>query len=278
MTTISHKALSTSPIKNSIQQKRSIFFIAVIIVIVLIIVIVIVSLLGKDAGKNEDEPKPKLSQTLQDAMRQNCIEYKFPGGGSSYFIDPMKLPITLNIKNIYIKNQAKKGMLTCLLGDVDQQNGYISFSYVMGTASSVAYIYDKNSVEIGHGGIVSLASYGSIIEETPEYIISAYLVFSFDEGENWIGNIPVNLRVVRILEFSEGEKIYISTDFVALDRTSTQLVQILGEFGSEYVDSGKIIEAQDKIVKEFFQFQIPESSSQSQAMGRAYSFINAFDY
>jgi len=205
-----------------------------------------------DISPTNVSSKPPIINSFQEILTKNC--QKIATGSDSYFygIQPDLLPVSFDPTAITI-NPQEQGTISC--GFFTPENPNKNFVSIEFNTDWNMNIYDKNSEELGHGGPPFLGSFGQTIQDKKDTKLTIYL--SLGEGPTEVKDIGVQVRGERKLPLSNGETILMNVSDEAIPGGDPRLMAILNKYQTTYegysvIDSSKIEQIQEEIVKTFF--------------------------
>ena len=152
--------------------------------------------------------------SFQQILAKYCQKTDLENQAYFYGIQPAFLPVSLPEKN---------DTLICT-GDPQPNGSYLTIDSDKGRIN----IYDKNSLELGHGGPPFLGSLDTIIKDDGNIKLSIALGWP-GAGCAQIGELPLNIRGERKLQTASGETIFINTQTTAILENDPRLITVLQE-------------------------------------------------
>lgn len=189
---------------------------------------------------------------FQNYLRSNCKKIDEANGGYFYGMPIQALPIIYDT-SLYRVQLHDEETVSCDFGGTDKSNGFVSLN---NNNFEDINIYDRNSLELGHGGPPYIESYGTVIENKDNLKISVYLGFS--DGPNFIDDMRVFARGEKELLTTTGS-VFVNFATVVIPANDSRLIELLNKYSkpSEFAPgkrqpTSEISMANEAIAKEFF--------------------------
>lgn len=187
-------------------------------------------------------PIPSAFTLFQDMLAENCE------GSSPALIHIEQIPVVVDSGVVQIKLRYENRIL-CFPGSSylypKRQGNYLQIDFDEGRTLRESpvfeklYVHDGIFVDEGHGGYPFMQPFGEIVDSHGEVKISAFL--STGERGTIVGESPVILRGIKTLSLPDGEKFYVTTDRVAIERTDPRLTQLLTNYSE---DCAEVVQAE----------------------------------
>ncbi|MBU0975238.1 hypothetical protein KJ918_00410, partial [Patescibacteria group bacterium] len=228
---------------------------------------------------SQDVMPASIDKTLQEAITASCVKVSYGGTGYGYYIKENNFPFTIDASKMTVLDDSleKAYQGVCVVVEENPGTADITFSYKLdGNTENRAYVFDEDTVELGHGGPPFFGDFGELVSKGDDYRITTYIVLP-DVSANTPGEYSLYLRVKKILGYKDGYKIYLNTWFLVDDEN---LEAYLTEH-SDMVNGMPSVdyeEATAGLVDEFFNKHVDLMEAEQEAYDKAMEFVNAIDY
>jgi len=164
---------------------------------------------------------------------------------SENHIDPSYLPI-----DIGILSKEKKDNI-CVRETPNGEFTYITNYYTLNEKNKAGFIYNHNSIELGHGGPPFLGIVGDIIYQTRDGSDSIYAYVDYAPmAEGYYSSPSISVRGLKKIELDNGEALLINVAATAVEQENPDLDEITKKYlkGDEF----DLQKAQNESIKYFF--------------------------
>lgn len=167
---------------------------------------------------------------FQDILLRNCQIVTLSYDSTKYnVIDYRRAPFTIS-PNLLDINYQIKDSFSCGINDTGIPNG---FFYIKLQDNSGIHIYDKNTVELGHGGAPYIGSFGTVIGDDGKIKLSVYIAGS--DGPTFISFASVWMRGEKRLRLNNGDEFFANYSAPAIYGKDTRLMDFLTPYSKPSV-------------------------------------------
>jgi hypothetical protein len=220
-----------------------------------------------------------IDKSLQEVVTASCEKFSFNVGGYTYYIKVENFPFTVDASKITVLDNSLESEYQGVCGVLEENPGTadITFNYKLSVGDkNRAYVFDEDTVELGHGGAPFFGDFGELIEEGDDYLISTYLTCG-DICYGTVDEYSLHLRVKKILEYEDGYKLYLNTTFTIEDSDfedylSANMKMIDGKMMVDYE------KAEAGLVGKFFKDIDNLGNAEEEAYDKAMEFVRAIGY
>ncbi len=229
------------------------------------------------SNPSESPSMSKISNlNFQKYLASHCKKIDLVRGGYFYEMTLDNLPIIYD--STLFKTIQEKGVTGCSFSD-GKNNGSTGISASNGTV----YLYDKNSVEGGHGGSPFLGSWGNVIENKNNIKLSVYLDGFPEGGDQLIEWLYVALRGEKEMLTTNGS-VFANFTTTAIPRNDPRLIILLNKYSSPSDQEpgkkkfdGEMATVNAEIVKRFFNDLSPLENPEKEKLNYVKSLLSSIE-